>query len=160
MREQAKPRTYGTIPADTIRSMSGLDFMRAIRDGRLPSAPISQALSFRLDTVEPGFVVFVGQPNMTHYNPIGSVHGGYAGTLLDSCMSCAVQTTLDAGMGYTTLEYKVHLVRPILADTGEVRAEGRLVHPGRRAATAEGRIVDAGGRVLAHGTTTCLIFPL
>ena len=154
------PRSYGVVPLETIRAMSGLALMRAIRDRELPAAPISQALEFHLDTVEPGFVVFVGHPNLSHYNPIGSVHGGYAGTLLDSCMSCAVQTTLEAGQGYTTLEYKVHLVRPILADTGRVRAEGRLIHPGRRAATAEGRILDEKGRVLAHGTTTCLIFPL
>ena len=159
MSEQPK-RTYGTIPLETIRSMSGIDLMSAIRDGRLPSAPISEALDFYLETVEPGFIVFVGRPNLSHYNPIGSVHGGYAGTLLDSCMGCAVQTTLEAGQGYTTLEYKVHLVRPILADTGPVRAEGRLIHPGKRAATAEGRMLDSKGRVLAHGTTTCLIFPL
>jgi uncharacterized protein (TIGR00369 family) len=153
-------RTYAPIPLDTIKSMSGIDLMRAIRDCRLPSAPISQALDFHLDTVEPGFIVFVGRPNLSHYNPIGSVHGGYAGTLLDSCMSCAVQTVLQAGHGYTTLEYKVHLVRPIMVDTGPVRAEGRLIHSGRRTGTAEGRIIDEKGRVLAHGTTTCLIFPL
>lgn len=154
------PRTYAPVPLETIKAMSGLELMRAIRDKRLPSAPISQALDFWLDTAEPGFIVFVGRPNLSHYNPIGSVHGGYAGTLLDSCMSCAVQTTLEAGQGYTTLEYKVHMVRPILADTGLVRAEGRLVHAGRRTGTAEGRILDDKGRVLAHGTTTCLIFSL
>ena len=153
-------RFHGVIPVETIKSMNGLELMQGIRDGRLPFAPIAEAMNFWLDTVEPGFIAFVGEPNHSHYNPIGTVHGGYAGTLLDSCMSCAVQTTLDRGFGYTTLEYKVHLVRPMLADTGPVRAEGRVIHPGRRAATAEGRIVDATGRVLAHGTTTCLVFPL
>lgn len=153
-------RTYGVVPLETIKSMSGIELMRAIRDCRLPSPPISQALDFWLDTVEPGLIVFIGRPNLSHYNPLGAVHGGYAGALLDSCMSCAVQTTLEAGSGYTTLEYKVHLVRAITDKTGPVRAEGRLVHPGKRAATAEGRILDAQGRVLAHGTTTCLIFPL
>ena len=153
-------RTYGVIPLETIKSMSGLELMQGILAGRLPFAPISEAMNFWLDTVEPGRIVFVGEPNHSHYNPIGSVHGGYAGTLLDSCMSCAVQTTLEQGYGYTTLEYKVHLVRAIQADTGPVRAEGRVIHPGRRAATAEGRILDSKGRVLAHGTTTCLVFPL
>lgn len=152
--------SYGVSTVETIRQMSGLEFISAIRDGRLPAAPISEALNFWLETVEPGFVVFVGRPSLAHYNPIGAVHGGYAGTLLDSCMSCAVQTTLDKGFGYTTLEYKVHLVRAITEATGEVRAEGRVVHPGRKAATAEGRILDPQGRVLAHGTTTCLVFPL
>lgn len=154
------PRSYGAVPLETIKSLSGMELLIGIRDGRLPSAPISEGLDFYLDTVEQGFVVFVGNPALKHYNPIGTVHGGYAATLLDSCMSCAVQTTLERGQGYTTLEFKVHLVRAITDQTGAVRAEGRLVHPGRRAATAEGRILDAAGRVLAHGTTTCLIFPL
>lgn len=153
-------RTYGVVPIETIRAMSGLELMLGIRDGRLPSAPISQALDFSLEVVEPGFIVFVGRPALSHYNPIGAVHGGYAGTLLDSAMSCAVQTTLERGQGYTTLEYKIHLVRAITEGTGPVRAEGRVVHPGRRAATAEGRLIDGQGRVLAHGTTTCLVIPL
>jgi uncharacterized protein (TIGR00369 family) len=159
MTGQQSPR-YGVIPVETIKSMSGLELMQGILAGRLPFAPISEAMRFRIDTVEPGFVAFVGHPDHSHYNPIGSVHGGYAGTLLDSCMSCAVQTTLEKGYGYTTLEYKVHMVRAITADTGPVRAEGRVIHPGRKAATAEGRIIDGKGRVLAHGTTTCLVFQL
>ncbi len=153
-------RTYGSIPLETIRSLSGLELIRAIRDCRLPSAPISEGLDFDLEVAEPGFVVFVGRPAFKHYNPIGAVHGGYAGTLLDSCMSCAVQTTLERGQGYTTLEYKVQMVRAITDTTGPVRAEGRVIHPGRRAATAEGRLIDAQGRLLAHGTTTCLVFAL
>lgn len=153
-------RNYGVIPVETIKSMSGLELMQAICSGRLPFAPISEAMNFWPEEVEHGRIVFAGQPNHSHYNPIGSVHGGYAGTLLDSCMSCAVQSTLEKGYGYTTLEYRVHLVRAIQADTGLVRAEGKVIHPGRRAATAEGKITDSKGRLLAHGTTTCLVFPL
>jgi uncharacterized protein (TIGR00369 family) len=99
-------------------------------------------------------------PQFRHYNPIGTVHGGVAATLLDSCMSCAVQTTIEAGLGYTTLEIKVNMVRPITEKTGLIRAEGRSLHTGRRSATAEGKILDAAGTLLAHGTTTCIVFPL
>jgi uncharacterized protein (TIGR00369 family) len=99
-------------------------------------------------------------PEARHYNPIGTVHGGVACTLLDSCMSCAVQTHLAKGQGYTTLELKVNLVRPITATTGPIRAEGRTLHFGRRSGTAEGKILDAKGNLLAHGMTTCLIFEI
>ena len=99
-------------------------------------------------------------PQFRHYNPIGTVHGGVAATLLDSCMSCAVQTTMQAGTGYTTLEIKVNMVRPITETTGLIRAEGRSLHTGRRSATAEGKILDSNGTLLAHGTTTCIVFPL
>ena len=99
-------------------------------------------------------------PQFRHYNPIGTVHGGVTATLLDSCMSCAVQTTIEAGLGYTTLEIKVNMVRPITETTGPIRAEGRSLHTGRRSATAEGKVLDAKGTLLAHGTTTCIVFPL
>ena len=147
-------------PADVLRAMSGLEFLTAIRDGRLPPPPISVLLSFRLAEVEAGRAVFEGTPKAEHYNPIGSVHGGYAATLLDSCMSCAVQSTLPRGSGYTTLEFKVSLVRAITAGTGIVRAEGRVLTSGRRIGTSEGRIVDADGKLLAHGTATCLVLEL
>ena len=99
-------------------------------------------------------------PEFRHYNPIGSVHGGVAATLLDSCMSCSIQTHLERGLGYTTLELKVNMVRPITEKTGPIRAEGRSLYVGRRSATAEGKIIDANGTLLAHGTTTCLIFEI
>jgi uncharacterized protein (TIGR00369 family) len=145
---------------DEIRSYSGLDFLRRIADGRVAQPPIAATLGFRLSEVAPGLAVFTMTPEFRHYNPIGTVHGGVASTLLDSCMSCAVQTHLAKGQGYTTLELKVNLVRPITATTGLIRAEGRSLHAGRRSGTAEGRILDAKGTLLAHGTTTCLLFDI
>lgn len=147
----------GVVTADELRSVSGLEFLSGIVSGRFPAPPISATLGFRLAEVEHCRVLFIGIPERAFYNPIGSVHGGWASTLLDSCMGCAVHTTLVAGQGYTTLELKVNLVRAITDATGEVRAEGRTLSTGRRVATAEGRIVDATGRLLAHGTTTCLV---
>ena len=104
-----------------------------------------------------GRVVFIGTPRFKHYNPIGTVHGGYAATLLDSCMACAVHTHLQPGQGYTTVEFKINLVRPMTAETGEVRAEGRTINVGRQLATAEGYLYDPAGKLLAHGMTTCII---
>jgi uncharacterized protein (TIGR00369 family) len=102
--------------------------------------------------------VFAGTPRFEHYNPLGTVHGGYAATLLASCMACAVHSSLPKGVGYTTLEFKISLTRAMTADTGEVRAEGKVITAGRRVATSEGRLTDANGRLIAHGTTTCLVF--
>jgi uncharacterized protein (TIGR00369 family) len=150
----------GVPSLEALKSMSGLDFLRALVDGRLPAPPIADTLGFRIAEVAPGFALFTMTPSFKHYNPIGVVHGGVAATLLDSCMSCAIQTHFAAGTGYTTLEFKVNMVRPITDTTGPIRAEGRSLHVGRRSGTAEGRIVDAGGTLLAHGTTTCLIFKL
>lgn len=143
--------------AEAARSMSGLDFLNAIRDGRLPPAPIAELMGFRLAELSPGGAVFECVPGHRHYNPIGVVHGGLAMTLLDSTMGCAVQTTLPAGTGYTTLEAKTNLVRAITADTGKLRAIGKVVHSGSRIATAEGRLEDLQGRLYAHATTTCII---
>jgi uncharacterized protein (TIGR00369 family) len=150
----------GVPPLTLLKDMSGLEFLRRIVDGRLPRPPITETLGFDLAEVSPGFAVFTMTPQFRHYNPIGTVHGGVAATLLDSCMSCAVQTTIEAGLGYTTLEIKVNMVRPITEKTGPVRAEGRSLHTGRRSATAEGKILDAAGTLLAHGTTTCIVLPL
>ncbi len=151
---------FGVPPFETIKAMSGLDYMRGIAEGSMPRPPISETLGFELTEVDLGLAVFTMTPAFRHYNPLGTVHGGVAATLLDSCMGCAVHTRLEAGTGYTTLEFKVNLVRPVTDTTGLIRAEGRTLHVGRRSATAEGRIVDAKGTLLAHGTTTCLIFPL
>lgn len=145
------------VLSDAVRSMAGIEFLQAIRDGRLPPAPIAQLLGMRLAEVERGHAVFEVTPAEQHYNPIGVVHGGLALTLLDSAMACSVQTQLPAGTGYTTLEVKVNLVRPITTDTGRVRAIGKIVHAGKRVATAEGRLEDAAGKLYAHGTTTCII---
>ncbi len=114
-------------------------------------------MGFRLVLAEPGRAVFEMEPGPQHYNPIGSVHGGIALTLLDSAMGCAVHTQLERGVGYTTLEVKTNFVRPITADTGVIRCEGIVIHQGSRIATAEGKLTDPNGKLLAHGTTTCLI---
>ncbi len=141
------------------RDMSGVDFLRGIRDGDLPPPPISRLMSFHLAEVDEGRVVFLAQPGEQHFNPIGVVHGGLAATLLDSATGAAVHSTLALGEGYTTLETKFNLVRPMTADTGEVRAEGSVIHRGGRVATAEGRVLRADGKLLAHGTSTCMIVP-
>ena len=143
--------------AQAGRSMSGIDFLRAIRDGKLPHPPICGLLGYRLTEVERGHVVFEITPAEQHYNPIGVVHGGIAMTLLDSAMGCAVQTGMPAGGGYTTLEAKTNLVRAITGDTGRLRAIGKVVHLGKRIATAEGRFEDASGKLYAHASTTCIV---
>lgn len=144
----------------TIGAMTGLEFMRAIMEGRLPRAPIAETLDFDMVEVEPGRVVFAGEARFEAYNPIGSVHGGWFGTLLDSCMACAVQTMLPAGRSYTTLEYKINILRAATTASGVLRAEGRAVHVGRRTATAEGRMTDASGKLYATGTTTCIVLEI
>ncbi len=137
--------------------LSGLDYIGAILNGGLPVPPIAELMGFRLVEAEPGRAVFEMEAGSEHYNPIGSVHGGVALTLLDSAMGCAVHTLLEAGVRYTTLEVKTNFVRPITVDTGTIRCEGTVLHKGSRIATAEGKLTDASGRLLAHGTTTCLI---
>lgn len=148
------------IPPEVWKSMKGLDLLRAIIAGKLPAPPIAGLVGFALVEAEEGRAVFAGTPEFRHYNPAGAVHGGYAALLLDSCMTCAVQSTLEAGLGCVTMEYKINMVRAMTAETGPVRAEGKIIYPSKRAATAEGRLVDAKGRLYAHGTTTCMVFPL
>ena len=138
--------------------LSGMEYIQAIFGGELPAPPISELMGFRGVEAEPGRAVFEMEPGPQHYNPIGSVHGGIALTLLDSAMGCAVHTLLAAGVGYTTLEVKTNFVRPISVETGVIRCEGVVLHSGSRIATAEGKLTDGEGKLLAHGTTTCLIF--
>lgn len=151
---------YGVVPIEQVRPMDGLALFEAIKEGRLPAPPISQALGMTLDEVELGRVVFGYRPVSDHYNPLGTVHGGIAATLLDSVMGCCIHTTLKAGTGYTTVEIKINYVRAMTDKTGPVRAEGKIINVGSRIATSEGRLTDASGKLLAHGTTTCLIFPI
>jgi uncharacterized protein (TIGR00369 family) len=151
---------YGVTPPEVMASMAGLDFVRAIFEGKLPAPPIMQTVEPFDSTAEPGVVVIHSTPGFRHYNPIGLVHGGYAATLLDSAMGLAVHTMLPAGTGYTTLEFKISFIKGMTRDTGPVRTEGRTLNVGRRAATAEARITDAKGRLLAHATTTCLVFEI
>jgi len=141
--------------------LTGLEHLQAIADGTMPPAPIAVTLGFELLEVEEGRALFAGTPTEAVYNPIGSVHGGFAATLLDSAMGCAVQTTLPRGVGYATLELGVNLVRGMTVETGRVLCEGRTIHVGRRAATAEARLTqESSGKLLAHGTTTCLMTAL
>jgi uncharacterized protein (TIGR00369 family) len=138
--------------------MTGLELLRAIAAGDAPGAPIAELMGFEPVEAEEGRVLFAAVPGPQHYNPIGRVHGGLAATLLDSAMGCAVHTTLPEGTGYTTLELKVNFTRPITTDTGRVLCEGIVVHRGGRVATAEGRVIaERSGKLLAHGTTTCLL---
>jgi uncharacterized protein (TIGR00369 family) len=138
--------------------MSGLEYMRELAAGELPPPPIAVTMRLGPIEVDEGRVLFEGEPAEEHYNPIGVVHGGYASTLLDSALGCAVHTTLPAGMGYTTLTLEAKFVRPITRDTGRVRCEAKVVHRGRQQATAEARVTDADGKLLAHGTSTCMVF--
>ena len=156
--QPARKIQYGVTPTEVMASMPGLDFVRAIFDGTLPEPPIMQTVEPFDCTAEPGVVVINSIPGFRHYNPIGSVHGGYAATLLDSAMGLAVHSQCPVGSGYTTLEFKVSFIRAMSADTGPVRTEGRTLSFGRSTATAEARITDAKGRLLAHATTTCLVF--
>jgi uncharacterized protein (TIGR00369 family) len=151
---------YGVTPTEMMASMSGLEFVRAIFSEKLPAPPIMQTVEPFDSTAEPGLVVMHSVPGFRHYNPIGSVHGGYAAILLDSAMGLAVHSTLPPGTGYTTLEFKISFIRGMTKDTGPIRTEGRTLNVGRQAATAEARITDAKGRLLAHATTTCLVFEI
>ena len=150
----------GKIAAAEIGADSGLQFLERIGRGELPSPPIMQTLDFVPVEATQGTMVFQGTPKTDYYNPLGSVHGGYVATLLDSALGCAVHTTLERGLGYTTVELKVNFVRPLTDRTGPVRAEAKVVSSTRRIGIAEGRIVDAAGRLYAWGSATCLIFPL
>lgn len=157
---QPHPGGYGVVPIEQARGMDGMTLFREIMAGRLPAPPMSKALGMSLLEIDHGRVLFGYEPVFDHYNPLGSVHGGVAATLLDSVMGCCVHTTLKAGVGYTTLEIKVNYVRAMTDKTGPVRAEGKVINVGSRIATSEGRLIDASGRLLAHGTTTCLVFPI
>jgi len=145
---------------EQIRALGGLEFLRRIVRGELPQAPISATLNFRLASAEPGVVVFRGTPLRAFYNPMEAVHGGFSATLLDSALACAIVSTLEPGYASTTLEIKINFVRPITDETGEVAAEGRIIHPGKRIATSEAKLTDSGGKLLAHGTTTCMIMKM
>jgi uncharacterized protein (TIGR00369 family) len=159
MPSRSASKTYGTVSADEQKEMSGLEFVQGLVDGSLPLNTIAKTLGYDIIEAESGRVVITAEPNDTHLNPAGGVHGGLSATLLDSCMGLAIQSTLEKGTGSTTLEFKISLVRPITPETGLIKAEGVVLNCGRRVGTAEGRITDGNGRLLAHGTTTCLIFP-
>lgn len=152
-------RTYGTVSAEQQKQMTGLEFVQGLAGRTLPLNTIARTLGYDVIAAEAGRVVVVLEPTVDHLNPAGTVHGGLTATLLDSCMGLAVQSTLEKEMSQTTLEFKISLLRPITPETGEIRAEGVVLNRGRRIGIAEGRVTDGKGRLLAHGTTTCLIFP-
>lgn len=155
---RARLREADAAPRDQISGRSGMEVFEAIFAGELPPAPIGDTLDFVPIRMAPGEAVFQGRPQRRHYNPLGTVHGGWFATLLDSAVGCAIHASLPAGKGYTTLELKVNMVRPLNDGIPLVRAEGKVIHAGRQVATAEGRIVGPGGKLYAHATTTCLIF--
>jgi uncharacterized protein (TIGR00369 family) len=136
---------------------TGLQLMQAMIAGHLPPAPIARMMVMRGSAAGEGWIEFVATPGRDHYNPIGTVHGGYAATLLDSCMGCAVHTTLPAGVGYTTVDLNITYLRPMTDSSGDVTARGDVISSGRRIATARGTLCDAQGRIIATGTTTCLV---
>ena len=143
--------------AKLARSMSGLEYLQALQSGQLPAPPISVLMGFWLVEVSEGRAVFGAEPAEYHYNPIGTVHGGLAATLIESALGCAVHSTLPAGVAYTTLELKVNYLRPMTSKTGTVYCEGKVIYVGGRVATAEARLTDADGKLYEHGTTTCII---
>lgn len=158
MSSSVAPKTYGTVSASQQKAMTGLEFVQGLASGLLPLNTIAETLGYDVTEAERGRVVIVAEPDGRLLNPAGTVHGGFSATLLDSCMGLAIHSTLEKGIGQTTLEFKISLVRPITPDTGMIKAEGTVLNRGRRIGTAEGRITDREGRLLAHGTTTCLIF--
>jgi uncharacterized protein (TIGR00369 family) len=148
----------GVAAPEAVAGLSGIQFFEAMFAGKLPSPQIGRTLEFVPVEIEPGRAAFVGRPKEEHYNPLGTVHGGWIATLLDSCVGCAVHSTLAAGKAYTTAELKVNFVRPVTTRTPLLRAEGTVIHVGSRMATAEGRLSGPDGKLYAHASTTCFIF--
>ncbi|RKR75987.1 PaaI family thioesterase [Frondihabitans australicus] len=142
------------------RKMAGLEFMQALLAGELPPPPILSLMNLTAVSAVEGEVVFECTPDESHYNPIGSVHGGFVCTVLDSVLGCAAQTTLPAGQGYTSLEIKVNYLRGLTASSGKLTAVGRVTKPGRRACFAEGEVRDADGKLVATASSTLLVFPV
>jgi uncharacterized protein (TIGR00369 family) len=147
------------ITAEAAARMAGLDFLRAIRDGLLPPPPIASLFGFAATELERGYVVFEGTPDESVYNPIGTVHGGLVCTMADTVAACAVHTTLEAGVGYTSIDLNVSYTRPVTRDSGRLRAIGTVVKPGRRVAFSRAEILDGAGKVVATATSSCLIMP-
>jgi uncharacterized protein (TIGR00369 family) len=157
MEPHPAPIHFGVLDPNEARKLPGIELLQGMIAGKFPSPPIAKTLNFRLAEVEPGRALFIGNPSIDVYNPLAIVHGGYVAVLLDSAMGVAVHSKLAAGQFYTTLEFKINFVRPLLETTGEVRAEGHIVHFGKRSATSQAKLTDAAGKLYAHGSTTCLI---
>ncbi len=148
------------LSRDRIRHVPAIELFREMAAGNLPAPPISHSMSFRMVEVEAGRVVFEGDPDGRFLNPVGTIHGGWVATLLDSCMTCAVHSTLPAGQACTTVELKINFIRPLGERIGTVRAEGKVIHGGKTISTAEGKLVDSQGKLLAHGSTTVMTFAI
>ena len=158
MDENTSTKRYGVVSPDAQAALGGLEFVQGLVSGALPLNSMARTLGYDVVEASPGRVVITASPGAELLNPAGTVHGGFTATLLDSCMGLAVWSTVEKGFGSTTLEFKISFVRPIMPDSGQVKAEGIVLTVGRRVGTAEGRLTDQAGRLLAHGTTTCLIF--
>ncbi len=158
MTEPSMGKRFGVVTVDQRRAMSGLEFVQGLVAGTLPMNTMARTLGYDIVEVSSGRAAVTAEPSAAHLNPAGTVHAGLAATLLDTCMGLAILSTLDKGFGQTTLEFKISLLRPITPETGPMRAEGIVLSRGRRIGSAEGRLTDGEGRLLAHGTTTCLIF--
>jgi uncharacterized protein (TIGR00369 family) len=155
---QSEARTrFGIVPRELATKMTGVELLEKLRDGALPAPPFAEVTDIWITEVERGRVVFEATPSSRFYNPMGSVHGGWIATVLDSAMGCAVHSTLKAGQAYTTIDMSVSFVRPVFAGTSLVRCEGKIIHAGNRVATAEGRLWDGAGTLIAHGSETCLV---
>ena len=159
MNEAAKIN-YGLIPLEIWQKEKPIDVFRKMLTRELPAPPIGESFDFLLTEIENGRAVFEGKPHTKFYNPLGTIHGGFIVTLLDSAMACAIHSTLEAGKGSTSVEIKVNFVRPIYEKSGNLKAVGETVNVGRQIASAEGRLLDEKGKLYAHGTTTCFIFDL
>lgn len=149
----------GVVTTKTLVAEGGMSFLRGMLDGRHPRAPYSETMDINLAEAEEGRVIFIGKPSAPFLNPVGTIQGGWASTILDGAMAYCVHTTLKPGENYTTLEMKISFVRPIFPSTGTVRCEGRVIHRGSRIATSEATLLDESGKLLAHGSETCMIFP-
>jgi uncharacterized protein (TIGR00369 family) len=156
---QNETRRIGVVSREVLLAEDGRSFLTGMLNGRHPCAPYSGTMDIDLVEVEKGRVVFVGTPSASYLNPVGTIHGGWTATILDGAMAYCVHSTLKAGEGYTTVEMKINYVRPVLPSTGILRCESKLIHRGSRTATSEGRLFDERGRLLAHGSETCMIFP-
>lgn len=149
----------GVVLQDEALKISGMDFLQKLKSGEFPRPPFSATMNIELHEISDGLAIFKAIPEFQFYNAIGTIHGGYIGTLLDSAMACAIQTQLRAGTAYTTLEFKVNFIRPIFEKTGPIFAHGKLIHCGRTVATAEGHLFDERGKLYAFATTTCTLIP-
>lgn len=159
MKENAEGK-FGLIAPEVWREQSGLEIFRKMAAGEFPQPPIAGTLDFRLAKIENGRAEFVGTPKPDYYNPLGTTHGGFIATLLDSAMACAIHSTLEAGKGSTSLEFKINFARPIFEQTGQLTAVGKIINVGKQIATADGKLIDKNGKLYAHATTTCFIFDL